>query len=77
MKLQEAVTVVRDVGCLLVGLAGIVHQEATGSVRPELLLVYTTLLGVPGALGLLSLRGRSSTSESPSQSPQSRSSSVP
>ncbi|HTI26198.1 MAG TPA: hypothetical protein VL652_34735 [Kutzneria sp.] len=45
----------RDVGCLLVGLGGIVHQEATGSVSPALLAVYTTLLGVPGAVGLLQL----------------------
>ncbi len=56
MKLERMQAVVRDLGCTLVGLGGIVHQELTGAVNPWLLGVYTTILGVPGAAGLWRLR---------------------
>ena len=78
MNANAIITVVRDVACLVVGIFGIVHQELTGHVSSALLAVYTTLLGIPGTIGLLQmLRGnhefpgtttRSSGSpESPSQ----------
>lgn len=71
MKVQAIITVTRDVGCLVVGLGGIIFQQVTGQVNIELLLVYTTFLGIPGALGLLSLRGKSATESSSSESQDS------
>lgn len=74
MKAQAIVTVIRDVLCLAVGVFGILHQEITGSVQGELLLVYTALLGIPGAIGLLQLsRGRQETEDTHEQSYTSRS----
>jgi hypothetical protein len=55
-KAERIIAVSRDAGCILVGLGGIVHQQITGNVSEALLLVYTTLLGVPMGIGLLSLR---------------------
>lgn len=76
MKVQTAITVARDVGCLVVGLGGIIFQQVTGQVNIELLLVYTTFLGIPGALGLLSLRGKPHIEDSSSGSPDSSHSQV-
>jgi hypothetical protein len=74
-------TVVRDVLCLAVGLGGIIHQEVTGHVSPELLIMYAVLIGTPGTLALVSLRlgkpgdrdihNSSSSSASESSSPHS------
>lgn len=77
MKSQAVVAVARDLLCLAAGVFGIVHQELTGQIRPELLIVYTTLLGIPGAVGLIQLsRGKpeatpTTTSSSPSPSASS------
>lgn len=60
MKIGDVVTVARDILCIVIGLAGIAHQELVGPVKTELLLVYTTMLGVPGAVGLWQLRGNRS-----------------
>lgn len=61
-------TVLRDIALTLVGLGGIAHQELVGPVRVELLLVYTTLLGIPGAANILSLRRSPTGTESESSS---------
>lgn len=81
MKLQALLTLARDVGLIVVGLGGIIYQQVTGQVNLELLLVYLTLLGIPGALGLLQLRGGGNgepppTAGPPSDSPSSSSSSA-
>jgi hypothetical protein len=69
VKIQAVITIVRDVGCLVIGLAGIAHQEITGRANAELLIVYMTLLGIPGALGLLQLsRGKATTTDTHAQS---------
>lgn len=81
MRLQALITVARDVGFLLVGFGGILYQQITGRVDVALLVVYTTMLGIPGAIGLLQLsRGRSetpSTAGQPSSPPGSSSSPPP
>jgi hypothetical protein len=74
------VTIGRDVALTLIGIAGILHQELVGPVKPELLIVYTTLLGIPGAANLIGLaRGLSVsvTAKPPSESVQPSSPSVP
>jgi hypothetical protein len=62
VRAQDWVTIGRDVALTLIGIAGILHQELVGPVKPELLIVYTTLLGIPGAANLIGLaRGLSAT----------------
>jgi hypothetical protein len=57
--IKAAFTVTRDLVLLGLGVFGILHQELTGHVSPELLLVYSGLLGTPGAIGLVTLlRGK-------------------
>lgn len=79
MRLQALITVARDAGFLLVGFGGIVYQQITGQVNPWLLGVYTTMLGIPGAIGLLQLRGtgKPATPPTPGSSSPSPSSSSP
>lgn len=68
MKAQ-ALTVVRDVMSLVVGFGGIIFQQATGQVNVALLMVYTAMLGLPGAIGLFQLaRGSSTTPPTPTSS---------
>lgn len=69
-------TVVRDVGSVALGLWGIYHQQRTGVVQWELLILYGTLLGVPGVAGVLSLirNGGTGTASLPSASAPSSSS---
>ena len=77
MKWQALVAVVRDAGFLIVGFGGVIYQQATGQVNPWLLGVYTTMLGIPGAIGLLQLRGRPEPRPTPSSSSSSPASSSP
>lgn len=54
---RDWIAITRDVGSLLIGFGGLIHQEyILGAAIPELLLVYTAILAVPGAVGLVSLR---------------------
>lgn len=71
MKPHGLLTAARDVGFIVVGLGGIIYQQITGLVNVELLLVYLALLGVPGALGLLQLRGNGSSGPPPTVGPPS------
>lgn len=48
-----------------VGAFGVVHEELTGRASVPLLVVYASLLGVPGAAALLSLARTGSESSSP------------
>jgi hypothetical protein len=74
VKAQIVLTVVRDAGLIVVGLGGIIYQQVTNHVNVELLLVYTTMLGIPGAVALLQLsRGKPetpTTAEPSSSSPR-------
>lgn len=71
---------VSDIALLLVGIGGIIHQEWTGQVHPELLMVYTAILGIPGVAGAIQLlrsgngsgeKGGTNGSSSPSPDPES------
>jgi hypothetical protein len=80
VRAQDMVTIGRDVALTLIGIGGILHQELVGPVKPELLIVYTTLLGIPGAANLIGLaRGLSDsvTAQPRSGQVESSSSSVP
>lgn len=67
----------RDIALTVIGLGGIVHQEVVGPVKPELLIVYTTLLGTPMATNLLALaRGVSRTDTDGRQLPSAPDSSA-
>lgn len=74
MRAERAVRMALDVGCIVVGLGGIVHQTLLvppGEVSATLLGTYIAVLGIPAGVGLLSLRssGGSGTTEPPSPSP--------
>jgi hypothetical protein len=56
VKAERALTLARDAVSTLVGAAGIGWQLWTGKVDPTAMLVCAGLLGIPGALSLLSLR---------------------
>lgn len=71
MKIGAILTIVRDVLFLLWGFGGIAYQQLTGQVNPWLLAVYTTMLGIPGAIGLLQLRGRPATRDTAGSSSSS------
>lgn len=65
---REWLTLTRDIGSLLVGFGGLIHQEYfLGHAIEGLLVVYTALLAVPGAAGIVSLR-RNGTTEQSSES---------
>jgi hypothetical protein len=72
VKIQALVAVIRDLVLLAVGVFGIIHQEITGHVNLDLLVLYGALIGTPGAVGAVQLlRGsetpaRTTTSSSPS-----------
>lgn len=87
MKKRNRVTqvAIRDAISWIVAIGIIIHQEVTGEVRLELLIVATTLLGLPGVLGIISLQGKASgpdhtdnehTVRQRSQSPDSSSTSL-
>jgi hypothetical protein len=74
VKAQAILVIARDIGCLIIGLAGVAHQEITGKTNLELLIVYMTLLGVPGAISLLQLsRGKEEISGTHDSSSSSQS----
>ena len=67
-------TIVRDIVSLGVGAFGLIHSQLTGTTSMELVVVYAALLGVPGVLNLLEMKGstgRSKDSSSGSQRPPS------
>lgn len=78
MRARGLLTAARDVGFLVVGFGGVIFQQVTGRVNPWLLAVYTTMLGIPGAIGLLQLGlGRRETPPTPSSSSAAPSGSSP
>lgn len=57
-------TLAKDLGLIALGMWGIWHQEHTGKVQGELLIVYTVILGIPTATNVLALlHGSRRTSE--------------
>ena len=52
---KTVATLAKDVGLIALGMWGIWHQEHTGEVRGELLIVYTVILGIPTATNILAL----------------------
>lgn len=73
MMLERLIVRSRDLAIWVLGVAGIVHQEVTGHVKPELLLVYISILTIPGGISLFTLRrsGGLDTPASPSPSVES------
>ncbi len=57
-------TVGRDLQLLGVGTFGVLHEELSGHTSIPLLVVYTTMLGIPGAAATLWL-GRTGSASSP------------
>jgi hypothetical protein len=66
-------TVLRDLLLLGVGIFGILYQLVTGKTDPALLVVFTTMLGIPGVANVLWLLKQSG--EPPQPEPPSDSSS--
>lgn len=53
MWLKTWFPVIRDLAMFAGGLAGVAYEELSGRTSVPLLLIYTTMLGIPGALGAL------------------------
>jgi hypothetical protein len=74
MNWSKAFAVARDALCLGLGIFGVAHQEITGRVNVDLLVLYSVMLGTPGTIGLVNLlRGKvqvSVTTEPSSPSPE-------
>jgi len=66
VKTEKLVIIVKDVLLFTGGLAGIAYQQFTGKVDALLLLVFTAMIGLPGAAALWALRN-TATQSSPSQ----------
>lgn len=65
--------VVRDLIAILIGSFGLIHSQLTGNIYPELLAVYTALLGSPVAIRLLERRnGKNGGPKEQSSEPQQR-----
>lgn len=78
MKVDLYIKVTRDVGFLLFGFGGILHQQWSGHVSPYLLVVYSSMLGLPSIAGLIALKRNTYDSSSPSPPPsESEESSIP
>lgn len=56
---SATVVVIRDLTLLGVGSFGIVYQQLTGQIVLPLLILYTAMVGVPGAAGVMRLLARS------------------
>lgn len=88
MKTDQVMAIVRDAGCIVVGLGGIVHQTAVvppGHASAALLGTFLVLLSGPVGIALWARRngGQATTGPStpspelPSQQPESSSPSAP
>lgn len=65
MWLKTWFPVARDVASFGLGSWGVIHEELSGAASIPLLVVWTTLLGVPGTFGALWL-SRTGSGSSPS-----------
>ncbi|MEU4367564.1 hypothetical protein [Micromonospora chersina] len=72
VKIERVIRIGLDVGCILVGLGGIVHQTVLvppGKASEALLATFVAILGIPAGVGLLSLRSSGGTPTTSGQSP--------
>jgi hypothetical protein len=65
---QAVVGAIRDVTLLGVGSFGILFQQIQGTINAPLLILYTAMVGVPGAAGVIKMVARTA-SEPPSLPP--------
>jgi hypothetical protein len=70
---EKLIGYVRDAGCVLVGLGGIVYQIVTGEVNGQLLTTCMGLLGIAGGIRVWQLRPGSSGGGRSRSSPSARS----
>lgn len=80
MRAERTLVVIRDMGCILVGLGGIVWQTYKADADPVLLGVFMSLLFGPPALAASLLRkniGTHTTGESLHSQPEQPSSPRP
>lgn len=82
MSPEKLIGYIRDAGCVLVGLGGIIYQTVTGEVNGQLLSAFLGLLGIAGGIRAWQLKpprsstgGRGRSSSSQSSASRSRSSS--
>lgn len=66
---STVVVVIRDLVLLGVGSFGILYQQLSGAISVPLLMLYTAMVGVPGAAGVMRLLARSVPIEPPSSVP--------
>lgn len=73
MKYEQFKVALRDIGSITAGLGGIVHQaylfQTKGSVSEALIAVYVALIGVPGVIGVFSLRSGTGQATTGASSP--------
>lgn len=68
---STVVVVVRDLVLLGVGSFGILFQQLTGVIHVPLLVLYTAMVGVPGAAGVMRMVARTAfTQQSLSPPPE-------
>lgn len=85
MNAERVLAIIRDAGCMALGLTGIAWQQYTGNVNALLLGAYMTLLGIPVGVNAATVRrqamrqrrrvgsGGTRASSSPQPSPSSSS----
>jgi hypothetical protein len=61
--------VIRDVTLLGVGSFGILFQQINGVINVPLLCLYTAMVGVPGAAGVIKMVARTATEQQSSPPP--------
>jgi hypothetical protein len=72
------IAIIRDAASTVLAVWIALHEELTGQIHPELLVMAAGLLGVPSAAALWHLsRGREATPPTPEPSPPSPSHSSP
>jgi hypothetical protein len=67
---KDTWSILKDGFMFFGGMTGIGYQTYTGEVHELLLIVFTAMVGVPGASALLWLRGNGTTESLPSSSAQ-------
>lgn len=65
---KDTWAIVKDAMMFFGGMLGLAYQTLTGDVKELLLLVFTVMIGVPGASALLWLRNNGITESLPSSS---------
>lgn len=66
---QVLVGAIRDVTLLGVGSFGILYQQLSGVINVPLLCLYTAMVGVPGAAGVIKMVARTGMAQQSSPPP--------